>query len=106
MRPLINNFHSILYLYVLLILHRPIDALSFSSPNHALPKRQDPTTTPLVDFQVSQPVLTPSGTSDEFGCIYTQTLMSHVFANSYGAPFVGKLGQVSQVSNDARLIRY
>ena len=97
MLPPINSYNSFLYLYVL-ILHRPVDALFFSSSNHAHQKRQAPTTTPLVDFQVSQPVLTPSGTSDEFGCIHTQTLMSHVFANSYGVPFVGKPFRLSQIS--------
>ena len=64
-------------------------ALSFQGPNHALQLRQTPATTPLVDFQVYEPVLTPSGTSDQYGCVYTQTLMSYVFSNSYGAPFVG-----------------
>ncbi|RDW82748.1 hypothetical protein BP6252_03860 [Coleophoma cylindrospora] len=44
---------------------------------------------PLVDFQVYEPVLTPSGSSNEYGCIYTKTLMEHQFASSYGIPFVG-----------------
>ena len=51
--------------------------------------RQAPAAGPLVDFQVSEPVLTPSGASDQYGCIYTKKLMSYEFANSYGAPFVG-----------------
>ena len=51
--------------------------------------RQAPAVGPLVDFQVSEPVLTPSSASDQYGCIYTKKLMSHEFANSYGAPFVG-----------------
>lgn len=44
---------------------------------------------PLVDFQVYEPVLTPSGNSTEYGCVYTKTLMEHRFASSYGVPFVG-----------------
>lgn len=51
--------------------------------------RQAPAAGPLVDFQVYEPVLTPSGASDQYGCIYTKELMSYEFANSYGAPFVG-----------------
>lgn len=51
--------------------------------------RQAPAAGALVDFQVYEPVLTPSGASDQYGCIYTKELMSYEFANSYGAPFVG-----------------
>ena len=51
--------------------------------------RQASAAGPLVDFQVYEPVLTPSGASDQYGCIYTKDLMSYEFANSYGAPFVG-----------------
>ena len=51
--------------------------------------RQASAAGPLVDFQVYEPVLTPSGASDQYGCIYTKELMSYEFANSYGAPFVG-----------------
>lgn len=61
--------------------------LSLRFPN--LWTRQAPAAGPLVDFQVSEPVLTPSGASDQYGCIYTKKLMSYEFANSYGAPFVG-----------------
>ena len=97
MLPPINLFNCLLFSY-LLFLHRPVDALSFSSPNDAHQKlQQPPTNFPLEDFQVSQEVLTPSDTSNEFGCIHTQRLMSHVFANSYGDPFVGKPFQVSQI---------
>jgi hypothetical protein len=66
---------------------RPI--LAALVPKDVLPKRQAPAAAPLVDFQVSEPVLTPSGTSDQYGCIYTKELMSYEFGNSYGAPFVG-----------------
>ena len=46
---------------------------------------------PLVNFQVHQPVFTPSGSDTEYGCVTTQTLMEHEFAFSYGKPFVGRL---------------
>ena len=89
MLPATVKSHSLLCLYVLL-LQCPADILSSLSPNHALQLRQAPPAAPLVDFQVYEPVLTPSGSSDQYGCIYTQTLMSYVFSNSYGAPFVGR----------------
>lgn len=89
MLPAISKWHCFLYSYVL-FLHWPVNALVLLSPNNAFHQREISTATPLVDFQVSQPILTPTGTNDQYGCIYTQTLMSHVFANSYGAPFVGR----------------
>ena len=59
-------------------------------PDHAIRERQTtPAASPLVDFQVYEPVLTPSGSSDQYGCIHTQLLMDHVFGFSYGKPFVG-----------------
>lgn len=48
------------------------------------------TTSPLVNFQVKEPVLTP-GSGDRKNCVYTKQLMDHVFAFSYGAPFVGRI---------------
>ena len=83
------KFHCLLCLYVF-VSQCAANILSFSSPDRAPQKRQTPATAPLVDFQVYDPVLTPSGTSDQYGCIYTETLMDYVFANSYGAPFVGR----------------
>ena len=59
------------------------------TPDDAITKRQAPVPAALVDFQVYEPVLTPSGTADQYGCVYTQLLMDHVFAYSYGMPFVG-----------------
>ena len=62
-----------------------------SSPDAALSKRQAPTNASLLsDFQVYEPVLTPSGPSNKYGCVYTQTLMVHDFSASYGDPFVGR----------------
>ena len=66
-------------------------AISISTPNHGLYQRQAvPAPGQLDIFQVYQPVLTPSGTSTEHGCVYTKTLMEHNFAYSYGIPFVGR----------------
>jgi hypothetical protein len=47
----------------------------------------------LRDFEVHAPVLTPESHNggDAYGCVVTQTLMVHQFANSYGQPFVGGL---------------
>ena len=59
--------------------------------DHSPVKRQaEPPPGALVDFQVYEPVLTPTGSSDQYGCVYTQVLMEYDFANSYGAPFVGE----------------
>ena len=77
-------FFLILYVFLTSCVHYGVP---FGVPDFF--KRQSPASGPLVDFQVYEPVLTPSGTSDEYGCIYTQKLMSYEFANSYGAPFVG-----------------
>lgn len=66
-------------------------SLAPESPDHGLGKRQTPPILPLVDFQVSEPILIPTGTSDRYGCVHTQLLMDHVFAFSYGRPFVGML---------------
>lgn len=58
------------------------------------------TGTVLVDFQVHQPVLTPEGATLDSGVSNGQAgevedscqvvLMDHVFAYSYGEPFIGK----------------
>lgn len=59
-------------------------------PDNAIrPRQAAPAAPPLVDFQVYEPVLTPSGSADQYGCIYTKLLMDHVFGFSYGKPFVG-----------------
>lgn len=80
--------HSLLCLYVFFAL---LGQIAFASwiPDDILPKRQTAAAAPLVDFQVYEPVLTPSGTTDQDGCVYTKLLMDYEFANSYGAPFVG-----------------
>lgn len=49
-------------------------------------------TTPILNFQVSQPVLAPSSPkSAGEGCVITQVLMEHVFRQSYYKPFIGEL---------------
>lgn len=81
-----SRFFFLPYVSLLLLFQ-----LSFASlvPNDVPLKRQAPAVAPLVDFEVYEPVLTPTGTSDQYGCIYTKLLMSYEFGNSYGAPFVG-----------------
>ena len=61
-----------------------------ASSDHLYSSRQASTQDPLVNFQVSEPVVTPNGPRDEHGCVYSQILMSHEFGNSYGVPFVGQ----------------
>ena len=47
-------------------------------------------TTPILNFQVSQPVLAPkSPKSAGEECVITQVLMEHVFRHSYYKPFIG-----------------
>lgn len=84
----IPRLHSQLFLWVITLQWTQCVA-SWEGPNASLGKRQSPAPSPLVDFQVYEPVLTPSGTADQYGCVYTQLLMDHVFAYSYGMPFVG-----------------
>ena len=84
----LTNFCCLLRLYVGLVFLLSCTQASCNSDG-GLQKRQSPSS-PLVDFQVSQPILTPSGDSDQYGCISTITLMEYEFANSYGAPFVGR----------------
>ncbi|KAL8833553.1 MAG: hypothetical protein Q9170_004208 [Blastenia crenularia] len=83
-----RSWSSILLLCVLVALS-PSPASTSRGPDHGLEKRQTPSASPLVDFQVSEPILVPTGTSDQYGCVHTQLLMDHVFAFSYGQPFVG-----------------
>ena len=83
------KFHYLLYSYVLVALLGPI-AIAIRDPDGLDQKRQVSAPSPLVNFQVSLPILTPSGQSNQYGCVYTETLMEHEFANSYGSPFVGK----------------
>ena len=81
-----NNLSFLLCVFVALF---SLSASSVAASNHALSQRQAQAQPPLVNFQVSEPVLTPKGPSDEHGCVYTQELMSHVFGISYGVPFIG-----------------
>ena len=73
-------------------------------PDHGFGKRQTSSSGLTVDFQVTEPVLTPSGTSDQYGCVYTKVLMEHDFAYSYGIPFVGEKGATSIIAS--QLIRH
>ncbi|KAI4160596.1 MAG: hypothetical protein LQ342_005617 [Letrouitia transgressa] len=64
-------------------------AISHQSPDHRFEKRQTSSVSPLVNFQVYEPVLTPTGPSNQNGCVFTELLMDYVFGFSYGKPFVG-----------------
>ncbi|KAL8912733.1 MAG: hypothetical protein Q9172_007449, partial [Xanthocarpia lactea] len=64
-------------------------AFSDASPDRGLAKRQTSTASTLVTFQVQDPILTPTTNDNRSACVYTQLLMDHEFAFSYGKPFVG-----------------
>jgi hypothetical protein len=68
------------------------DALVAAPPRLAT-RQGTPGSGVLRDFEVHTPVLTPESNNgrDAYGCVVTQTLMVHQFANSYGKPFVGGL---------------
>ena len=86
-----GNRHSFqrLLLCVFAALSRDITG-SKAHPDSAVgPRQANLAASPLVDFQVYEPVLTPAGSTDQYGCVYTQLLMEHVFGFSYGMPFVG-----------------
>ena len=70
---LLFNFRSLLLLCVFAT-STVQGALARRIPDDAFSKRQTAPTGLLDDFQVYEPVLTPSGTSDQYGCIYTKTL--------------------------------
>ena len=95
MSPLSIKSHFRVFLYVSLLLFCE-SVLASWIPNDVLPKRQAPAVATLVDFQVYEPILTPSGTSDQHGCVYTKELMTYEFGNSYGAPFVGMCLRIRQ----------
>ena len=82
-----------LLLLCVAVLSSTQSVLAEQVPDSAVSKRQTvaPPTGLLTNFQVEAPVLTPSGSGDEYGCIYTKLLMDHSFGYSYGVPFVGKL---------------
>ncbi|KAI6367218.1 hypothetical protein MCOR25_004956 [Pyricularia grisea] len=76
-------------------MERAISAVR-STASSVLPKRQvgiPGLTTPLRPvlqcFEVSQPVLTPANSTRAGGASCSARLMEHVFAFSYGKPFVG-----------------
>lgn len=57
--------------------------LQFSTQTHSLTSRAANESSPLECLQVAAPVLSPNGACQ-------QTLMVHLFAYSYGQPFIGK----------------
>lgn len=87
-----------LYLYVIFFIVDP-NVLAALISDQSLQTRQTLNTSPLVNFQVAEPILTPSGLSDQYGCIWTEQLMEYEFANSYYAPFVGSYFPISDVQH-------
>jgi len=98
MSPPLSRLHYLLRLYVLVVLlsHKVLAALI---PDEFLQKRQSPNPSPLVNFQVTEPIFTPSGPRDEYGCIWTEVLMEYEFANSYYKPFVGRRSSTSYLQH-------
>ncbi len=94
MPPALSKPYYLRYLYVLLVLLSRTVRAAWTS-DELLQKRQSPNTSPLVDFQVTEPVYTPSGPRDQYGCIWTEVLMEYEFANSYYKPFVGRYSSTS-----------
>ncbi|KAA6408958.1 MAG: hypothetical protein FRX48_07302 [Lasallia pustulata] len=86
-----NHLHVLLIriLCVLFALPSISHASGWQTPNDEVFKRQSAASGLLNDFEVYQPVLTPTGSSDQYGCTYTELLMDHSFGFSYGMPFVG-----------------
>lgn len=82
------NGHCLTQLLCVLI---PIScfAIAGQAPDRIEPSLKAPETISLVNFQVYEPVFTPTGQHNKYGCVHTKLLMDHVFAFSYGSPFVG-----------------
>ena len=87
-----SSFVALLSRYILRDLPSVQDRLNPSGLDVALFARQ--ASGPVLDvFQVHEPVLTPAPPRDQYGCVYTELLMEHSFAFSYGIPYVGELAQ-------------
>lgn len=86
-----NRLHTLLNLMLCVFFAFPSisHASGSQNPNLEVSKRQSAASALLNDFQVYEPVLTPTGSSNQYGCIYTTLLMDHSFGYSYGMPFVG-----------------
>ena len=90
MRAVLSLSKCRLFFLCVFILSFSSEAAAPASSDFDHSKRQSTAAAPLVDFQVSEPVLTPTGSSNENGCVFSQVLMTHVFDNSYGNPFMGQ----------------
>lgn len=97
--------HSCRLLFLSCVLVAPLlsPASSHANPDRGLVKRQTTTTPPLVAFQVQNPVLIPTFSGNQSGCVHTQVLMEHEFAFSYGKPFVGEETQTVSVHGNFAL---
>lgn len=78
-----------LFLLCVFVIFSKQDTDVGQSPNKSLQENQV-SASPLVNFQVNEPILTPNSDGSK-DCVYTVQLMDHVFAFSYGAPFVGRM---------------
>lgn len=84
------------------------EAVYDNIPDEFLGKRQRhplPEAGSIEAFQVAEPVISPDPPKDEHGCVQTQLLMQHVFAFSYGHPFVGMCSSRSYVSEVVTVFR-
>ncbi len=79
----------LLLLCVYFVLPFSTPALIPVSDSSLIQIRKPAESNPLVMFQVATPVPLRSGNSNRNGCVHTTLLMNHVFAFSYGQPFVG-----------------
>ncbi|KAL8669110.1 MAG: hypothetical protein Q9168_006291, partial [Polycauliona sp. 1 TL-2023] len=84
-----NSCRLLFLLCVLVVAPSLPTAFSHADPDRGLAQRQTSATPPLVTFQVQDPILIPTANGDPSQCVHTQLLMDHVFAFSYGQPFVG-----------------
>ena len=77
-------------------------AVAKKVPDQDPVKRQTAAEYPLINLQVSNPVLVPSGNKSQDGCVHNVLLMDHDFAFSYGKPFVGMIYDSSSGSQGGR----
>lgn len=84
---LISSIHITAYLYPDRVPDNPV-----LSRRQSLEPTDPGTQSALgVTFQVAEPVIIPSEQSSGNKCVHKTSLMEHVFAFSYGHPFVGMM---------------
>ncbi len=95
---------SLLCVYFIVSFSTP--ALVPISDSSLIKIRKPAESNPLVTFQVATPVPLRSGDSKGDECVHTTLLMDHVFAFSYGQPFVGIYISYNQVTPFSELIPF